>query len=57
VDQKKHADGKYEHERAAEEPKVQVKISDDSVESSSHSASVLSEIEDPAKSSPWKNLA
>ena len=57
VDQKKHADGKYEHERAAEQPKVQVKISNDSVESPSHSARAFSEFEDPAKSSTWKNLA
>jgi len=57
VDQKKNADGKYEHERAAEQSKVQMKISNEPVKSPSHSARALSEFEDPAKSSPWKNLA
>jgi hypothetical protein len=52
VYQKEHADGKDEHELASEEPKVQVKISNESVKSPSHSAKALSEFEDPAKSSP-----
>jgi hypothetical protein len=54
---KKHADGKDEDEWADEEPKVQVKISNEPIKSPSHSARALSEFEDPAKSSPWKNLA
>jgi len=57
VYQKKHADGKDEHEWTDEKAKVQVKISNDSVKSPSHSAKALSEFEDPANSSPCKNLA
>jgi len=57
VYQKKHADGKNEHEWTDEKPKVQVKISNESVKSPSHSARALSEFEDPSKSSSWKNLA
>jgi hypothetical protein len=57
VYQKKHADGKNEHEWTDEKPKVQVKISIESVKSPSHSSGALSEFEDPAKSSPWENLA
>jgi hypothetical protein len=53
--QKKHADGKDEHEWAAEQPKVQMKISNEPVKSPSHSAAALSEFEN--QSSPWKNLA
>jgi hypothetical protein len=56
VYQKEHADGKDEHEWADEKPKVQVKISNESVKSPSHTARALSEFDDPAKSSPWKNL-
>jgi hypothetical protein len=56
VDQKKHADGKDEHEWAAEEPEVQVKISNEPVKSPSHSVGVLSEFENPASSSSRKNL-
>jgi hypothetical protein len=41
---------------ADEKPKVQVKISNESGKIASHSARALSEFEDPAKSSPWKNL-
>jgi hypothetical protein len=57
VYQEKHADGKDEHEWADEKPKVQVNISNKSVKSPSQSARALSEFEDPAMSSPWKNLA
>jgi hypothetical protein len=56
VDYKKHADGKDEHEWADEKPKVQVKISNESVKLPSHSATALSEFEDLAKSSLWKDL-
>ena len=36
MDQKKHTDGEDEHEWADEKPKVQVKISDEPIESPSH---------------------
>jgi len=57
VYQKKHTDGKNEHEWTDEKPKVQVKISNESVKSPSHSPGALSEFEDLAKSPSWKNLA
>jgi hypothetical protein len=57
VCQKKHADGKDEHEWADEQPDVQVKISDEPVKTPSHSTGDLSEFENLARSPPWKNLA
>jgi hypothetical protein len=57
MDDKKHANGKDEHEWANEKPKVQVKISNEPIKSHSHSAAALSGFEDPAKPSPGKNLA
>jgi hypothetical protein len=57
VDQKKNANGKDEHEWADEKPKVKVKISNESVKSPSHSVRALSEFEESAKVSLWKDLA
>jgi len=57
VYQKKHADRKEEHEWADEKPNVKVKIPNEPIKSPSHSGKALSEFEDSAKSSPWKNLA
>jgi hypothetical protein len=57
VYQKKHTDGKNDHEWTDEKSKVQVKISNESVKSPSHSSGALSEFEDPAKLSIRKNLA
>lgn len=54
--QKKHAEGKNEHEWTDEKPKVEVQISNESVKSPSHSSRALSEFEDLAKSTSWKNL-
>ena len=39
--QKKHADGKDEHEWADEKPNVQVKISNEPVKSPSHSLNMI----------------
>jgi hypothetical protein len=55
VDQKKHADGKNEHEWTAEKAKVQMKISNEPAESPSHLAGALSESE--KQSLPWKDFA
>jgi hypothetical protein len=46
VHQKKHADGKDQHEWADEKPKVQVKITKEWVNSTSHSASPTSKRRD-----------
>jgi hypothetical protein len=53
VDEKKHADGKDEHEWAAEQPQVQVQIAKEPVKSPSHPAGALSKSEN--QSSPWKH--
>jgi hypothetical protein len=52
VDQEKHADGKDEHEWTAEQPKVQVKISNEPIKSPSHSAGLLSGFENLARPMP-----
>ena len=52
MDQKKHADGKDEHEWTAEQPKVQVQIANEPVKSPSHSAGDFTEFENQ---SWWKN--
>jgi hypothetical protein len=57
VYQKKHADGKDEHEWADEKPKVQVQIANQSIKSTGHLAITLSESGDAAKSLPGENLA